>query len=351
MNRTAIWEADHKLLRFAMTLTLLVGCLMFVMSISISAADVGDAGGAAGLQHLKATSALLIGADLSWVPQQEAEGRRFTINGVEQDILALLKDHGFNAVRLRLFVDPTAPGGYSAKGYCGLQSTLTMAQRVKRAGMYFLLDFHYSDTWADPAHQTKPAAWRSLDFAALTNTMHSYTRDVLRAFAQRGLTPDIVQVGNEISAGLLWPDGKWDDFDKLAALLRAGIRGVREAAPTAQVMLHLALGGQNDKSRWFLDNALRRGVEFDLIGQSYYRRWHGTLDDLKTNLTDLATRYRQGIVVVEYSAPDGPAINAILRSLPGGKGRGSFIWEPTHPRHGNLFNEHGAALPALQEYR
>jgi len=299
----------------------------------------------------KATDAFLVGADVSWVPQQEAEGRRFSIGGVEDGLLAILKEHGFNAIRLRLFVDPTAPGGYSAKGYCGLESTLAMAERVKAAGMSFLLDFHYSDTWADPAHQVKPAAWRDLDFAALTNRVHDYTRDTLAAFARRGLTPAIVQVGNEISAGLLWPDGKPDDFDQLAALLRAGIRGVREGAPSAQVMLHLALGGQNEKSRWFLDNALRRGVEFDLIGQSYYPRWHGTLEDLKANLTDLANRYRQGIVVVEYSAPDGPQINAIVRSLPAGKGRGSFIWEPTHPGHGRLFDRTGAALPALQDYR
>ena len=299
----------------------------------------------------EATHPYLLGADISWVPQQEADGRRFSVDGAEQDILAILKEHGFNAIRLRLFVDPTAPGGYSAKGYGGLQSTLAMAARVKAAGLKFLLDFHYSDTWADPGHQTKPAAWRGLDFAHLTNAVYGYTRDTLATFAQRGLTPDIIQVGNEISAGLLWPDGKGNHFDNLAALLRAGLRGVREAAPSAQVMLHLALGGQNEKSRWFLDNVLRRGVDFDLIGQSYYPRWHGTLDDLKANLTDLATRYRQGLVVVEYSAPDGPAINDILRSLPDDKGRGSFIWEPTHPGHGRLFDKNGAALPALQEYK
>jgi arabinogalactan endo-1,4-beta-galactosidase len=293
----------------------------------------------------------LVGADISWVPQQEAEGRRYSVDGAERDILAILKEYGFNTIRLRLFVNPAAPGGYSARDYCGLDATLAMAKRVKTAGMGLLLDLHYSDTWADPAHQTKPAAWRDLDFAGLTNAVHRYTVDTLTAFAKRGLTPAIVQVGNEISAGLLWPEGRWDDFDKLAALLSAGIRGVREAAPSAQVMLHLALGGQNEKSRWFLDHVLSRGVEFDLIGQSYYPRWHGTLDELKANLTDLATRYRQDLLVVEYSAPDGPAINSILRSLPAGKGRGSFIWEPTHPAHGKLFDRNGAALPALREYR
>lgn len=292
----------------------------------------------------------LIGADISWVPQQEAEGRRFSDRGAERDILAILKDHGFNAIRLRLFVDPTAPGGYSSKGYCGLQSTLDMARRVKAAGLYFLLDFHYSDTWADPGHQVTPAAWRNLDFGTLTNTVRQYTRDTLVEFARQNLSPDIVQVGNEISSGFLWPQGKLDDFDRFAALVREGIAGAREGAPNARIMLHLALGGQNDKSRWFLDNLANRRVDFDLIGQSYYPRWHGTLEELQANLSDLATRYPQRIVLVEYSTPGVLDVNRIVRSLPQHKGIGTFIWEPTAPRHGHLFDNDGHALPALDDY-
>jgi len=296
------------------------------------------------------TAALLIGADISWVPQQEAEGRRFFVDGVEKDILTILWENGFNLVRLRLFNNPTATNGYSSKGYCGLASTLTMAKRVQQAGMKFLLDFHYSDTWADPAHQIKPAAWRELGFEALTNAVFHYTRDTLSEFARQGLTPDIVQVGNEVSNGLLWPEGKSDNFDQLAALLRAGISGVRTGAPSAKVMIHLAWGGQNEKSRWYLDRILQRGVEFDILGQSYYPRWHGTLQDLKANLNDLAQRYRQSIMVVEYSTPDQREIHDIVRVLPGGKGNGTCIWEPTHPGHGNLFDRNGHALPALKEY-
>ena len=291
-----------------------------------------------------------VGADISWVPQQEAEGRRFSVDGKKQDLLLILREHGFNAVRLRLFCDPTTAGGYSAEGFCGLASTLAMAARVKAAGFEFLLDLHYSDTWADPAHQTKPAAWRELDFPALTNAVYRYTRDTLAEFAKADLAPAIVQVGNEISSGMLWQEGKWDQWDQLAQLLAAGIRGVREGAPRAQVMLHLALGGQNERSRAFLDQAARHGLDFDLIGQSYYPRWHGTLDELRANLTDLALRYRQPIFVVEYSAPHGPALNDIVQALPNGKGRGTFIWEPTHPRHGNLFDREGRALPALKDY-
>jgi arabinogalactan endo-1,4-beta-galactosidase len=298
----------------------------------------------------KLSGDFLVGADISWVPQQEEQGRRFSAGGVETNLLKILKEHSFNAVRLRLFVDPTAPGGYSSKGFCGMDATVAMARRVRAEGLQFLLDFHYSDTWADPAHQKKPAAWRELDFAGLTNAVHQYTRDTLTEFKRHGLTPDIVQVGNEISNGLLWPDGKAVDFERVAALLAAGIRGVREATPSAKVMLHLAWGGQNEKSRWFLDNAVKHGLDFDLIGQSYYPRWHGTLEDLKANLIDLAARYRQGIIVVEYSTPHVREVNEIVHSLPAGKGLGTFIWEPTHPAHGNLFDRDGRALPALQEY-
>ncbi len=292
----------------------------------------------------------LIGADVSWVPQQEAEGRRFSVDGKQGDILGILNEHGFNAIRLRLFVDPTASGGYSAKGYCGLDSTLQMARRVKAAGMQLLLNLHYSDNWADPGHQIKPAAWRDLEFSQLTNKVFTYTRDTLAQFSRQGLAPDIVQVGNEISNGFLWPEGKLEHFEQLAVLFDAGARAVREAAPRAKVMLHLALGGQNEKSRWFLDRALQCGMKFDIIGQSYYPRWHGTLEELRSNLADLATRYPQEIMVVEYSTPNAREINGIVRSLPAGKGVGTFIWEPTHPRHGNLFDGQGAALPALDDF-
>jgi GH43 family beta-xylosidase len=225
-----------------------------------------------------------------------------------------------------------------------------MARRVKQAGMKFLLDFHYSDNWADPGKQVTPAAWRDLGLQSLTNAVFQYTLDTLREFAAQGLTPEIVQVGNEVSNGLLWPEGKLDNFDQLAALLRAGISGVRTGAPSSRVMIHLAWGGQNEKSRWYLDRALQRGLQFDIIGQSYYSRWHGTLQDLKSNLTDLAQRYPQDIMVVEYSSPGQREVNEIVRGLPGGKGIGTCIWEPTHPNHGNLFDRSGKALPALQDY-
>ena len=230
-----------------------------------------------------------------------------------------------------MFHDPAAKKGYSAKGYCDLPHTLAMARRVKAAGMRLLLDFHYSDTWADPGHQFKPAAWADLHGDALNKAVGDDTRDVIAALKEQGTLPEMVQIGNEISNGMLWPDGqmwKTGDWDTFCGLLKAGIAGAKEVDPSAKIMLHLAWGGQNAESRSFLDQAGTRRLEFDIIGQSYYPQWHGTLDDLKANLTDLAGRYPQESCR-RVLRPDIRQINDIVRDLPGGKGLGTFIWEPT----------------------
>ncbi len=295
----------------------------------------------------------ILGADISWVQEQEAEGIRFSDRGQAKDIFSLLKDRGFNAVRLRVFNNPRAKSGYSTKGYCDLEHTLRMAGRIRGRAMQFLLDFHYSDTWADPGHQIKPAAWTDLHGAALEKAVHDYTRDVLTALKKQGTPPQMVQIGNEISNGFLWPDGnvwksgKWDTF---CGLIKAGIAGVKDVDPSLPIMLHLALGGQNAQSRAFLDRVIAEGVRFDCIGQSYYPKWHGTLDDLKANLTDLAGRYPQDIMVVEYSVPNVREINDIVRKLPGGKGLGTFIWEPTRWAGPALFDSKGKAKPAIEVY-
>jgi arabinogalactan endo-1,4-beta-galactosidase len=301
----------------------------------------------------KAPTTFLIGADISWVQQQEDNGKRFFDNGKQQDILAILKNRGFNCIRLRIFHDPKAENGYSSKGYCDLDHTLAMAKQIKAAEMKFVLDFHYSDTWADPSHQRKPAAWTDLHGAELTKAVYAYTRDVVAALNKQGAPPDMVQIGNEISNGLLWPDGnvwKSGNWDEFCGLIKAGIAGAKQSAPNVKIILHLALGGQNAQSRSFLDKAVAQGVEFDIIGQSYYPRWHGSLNDLTDNLTDLATRYKQGIMVVEYSVPDVRRINDIVHGLPGGKGIGTCIWEPTMGRRPALFDDLGRTKPAIDDY-
>ncbi|HUT11055.1 MAG TPA: glycosyl hydrolase 53 family protein [Thermoguttaceae bacterium] len=299
--------------------------------------------------------AFVLGADISWVQQQEDEGVRFSDQGVNKDIFTILKDHKFNWIRLRVFNNPRAEKGYSEKGYCDLHHTLQMAKRVKAAGMGFLLDFHYSDTWADPGHQTKPEAWQRLHGNELEKAVHDYTKDVVAALKEQGTPPDMVQIGNEISNGFLWPDGqvwKSGDWDTFCGLIKAGIAGAREADHSVKIMLHLAWGGQNAQSRSFLDKVLAKEVQFDIIGQSYYPRWHGTLADLKANLTDLAGRYKQTIMVVEYAAPHIQEINDIVHGLPNGKGLGTFFWEPTKggPGGAGVFEWNGKTKPEIDIY-
>lgn len=270
----------------------------------------------------------MLGADISFLPELEARGMKFYDKGAEKDAIQILKDHGFNYVRLRIFNDPGRDSGYSpGKGFCDIVNTKKMAKRVKDAGMKLLLDFHYSDYWADPGKQYKPAAWKNLSFEELKKAMYDYTKDVIQQLKDQGTTPDMVQVGNEINHGIIWPDGNVSNLDQLAQLLNAGTVAVKAVDPNIIMMLHIALGGQNDESVFFIDNMLARGVHFDVIGQSYYPKWHGTLDDLRDNLHDLVRRYNKDIIVVEYSQKKDE-VNKIAFELPNGKGKGSCIWEP-----------------------
>ena len=291
----------------------------------------------------------MLGADISFLPQLEKNGMKFYDKGVEKDAITILKDHGFNYIRLRIFNNPARDSGYApGQGFCDLGHTLAMAKRIKAAGLKFLLDFHYSDNWADPGKQFKPAAWRNEDFQALKQSVYDYTRSVMKALKEQGTLPDMVQVGNEINHGMIWPEGNIGNLDSLAQLIYAGINGVKAVSPGTAIMLHLALGGQNDEARFFLDNMLARGVPFDVIGLSYYPRWHGTLDDLKNNLDDLAREYKKDLIVVEYSQ-DKEAVNDIAFTVKDGRGKGTCIWEPLNTWE-RLFDKNGQATPYLDIY-
>ncbi|HEY4337072.1 MAG TPA: beta-galactosidase GalA, partial [Puia sp.] len=170
----------------------------------------------------------MLGADISFLPELEARNVHFSDNKGERDAIEILKDHGFNYIRLRVFNEPARDSGYSpGKGFCDLAHTLAMAKRVKAAGLRLLLDFHYSDYWADPGKQYKPAAWRGLGFASLTDSVYDFTKRVIAALKQQNTLPDMVQVGNEINHGMIWPEGSMRHPDSLAALIYGGIRGVK----------------------------------------------------------------------------------------------------------------------------
>ena len=270
----------------------------------------------------------MIGADISFLPQLEARGMKFSDKEVEKDAIQILKDHGFNYVRLRIFNNPALDSGYSPKkGFCDLEHTKQMAKRAKAAGMKTLIDFHYSDYWADPEKQHKPAAWKKLGFPQLRDSVEAYTKKVIKTLKDQGTTPDMVQIGNEINHGMIWPEGHIGNLDSLAQLIQAGINGVKTVDASVPIMLHIALGGQHEESVFFFDNMLARNIKFDVIGMSYYPKWHGTLEDLKNNLISMANLYEQDIIVVEYSQKKRE-VHEIVFNLPKGKGKGTAIWEP-----------------------
>lgn len=284
----------------------------------------------------------ILGADISFLPQMEARGIKFSDNGVTGDPIKIMKAHGFNYIRLRIFVDPANPKGYSpGKGFCDLAHTEQMARRIKAAGMGFLLDFHYSDYWADPQKQFKPLAWEGEGFTALKKSLYDYTVGVMKALKAQGTVPDMVQVGNEINHGMVWPEGQINNLDSLAQLIYAGVRGVRAVSPKTYIMLHIALGGQNPEARFFIGNMLKRNVPFDIIGLSYYPKWHGSPTDLRFNMDDLARRYPQQVMVAEYSQLK-KEVNDVAFHVPDGKAVGSFIWEPLNSWEG-IFDRNGKA--------
>jgi beta-galactosidase len=223
-----------------------------------------------------------------------------------------------------------------------------MAKRVKAAGMKLLLDFHYSDTWADPGKQYKPAEWKNLSFEDLKKALYNYTKKVMQELKDQGTVPDMVQAGNEINHGMVWPEGNVSNVDSMTQLIAEGIAAVKAVDPAVVIMIHVALGGQNDETVFFFDQMIARKVHFDVIGLSYYPKWHGTLDDLRDNANDLLRRYNKDIIVVEYSARKNE-VNKIAFELPGGKGKGTCIWEPLNTWE-KVFDNDGKANDFMKMY-
>ena len=367
----------------------------------------------------------MAGADVSMLAEVERHGGKFSsADGKSGDALQILKDSGVNWVRLRLWHTPVfaadvvengrvvlKKGAAVGGGNNGLATTMRLARRAKALGLKVLLDIHYSDFWADPQTQTKPAAWANLHGEALQAAMREYTTNTLAALDAVGAAPDMVQIGNETNAGMLWPDGQTWSADKgakiggdtaFAALLRAGIEGVRANDALTNrhlpVMLHLAGGTDPDLCHHMLDLFAAERLDYDVVGLSWYPIYHGTLAQLKSNLDELAQHYRKPLVVVETAygwtleradstAPlldaqhaekagypatvAGQAqvikdVIATVAAVPGGLGRGVFYWEPDwipapgagwRTGDGNnwenqaLFDYTGRALPSMNALR
>jgi arabinogalactan endo-1,4-beta-galactosidase len=280
------------------------------------------------------------GADVSWLPQMEATGYRFyDTDGKEKDCLQLLKERGMNTIRLRVFVNPSQD---KTNGHCSKEETVAMALRAQKDKMRIMIDFHYSDTWADPAKQSKPAAWANLSFEELQVRVYEHTFDVLTALKKAGVTPEWVQVGNEIPGGMLWPDGSTNNWAQLAQLLNKGYEATKAVNAKIKVIVHVDEGNNNEKFRWFFDKATEHQVKYDVIGLSYYPFWikkdySETIADLQNNLNDMASRYQKEVMVVEVGGVDEQVQNTkellaatikAVRTVPNNKGLGVLYWEP-----------------------
>ena len=280
------------------------------------------------------------GADIGWLSQMEATGYKFyDTTGVEAGCLQILQEHRINTVRLRVWVNPSND---IINGHCGKKEVVAMALRARDKGMRVMVDFHYSDSWADPGKQNKPAAWAGHSFSQLLEDVYTHTFEVLDTLKSCGVIPAWIQVGNEITGGMLWPEGSTGNWPQLAQLLNNGFDAAKAVDSSIRVILHVDQGHDNARCRTFFDNASSHGVKYDMIGLSYYPYWIGTdytatIGSLGNNLDDLVARYDKEIMVVEVGGDFTLVQNTYdmlvaviekVKAVPGNKGLGVMYWEP-----------------------
>jgi arabinogalactan endo-1,4-beta-galactosidase len=337
----------------------------------------------------RAQGHFLAGADFSDLAFFESQGITYKVSGQVQDGMQILKSRGLNCVRLRLWTSSAAQADSDPYNYINNTAyTVPLAVRVKNAGLLFLLDFHYSDTWADPGHQATPAAWTNLNLTQLVQQMRVYNSNTIAAFAAAGAMPDYVQVGNEITSGMLWPLGEVSgnggaSWSQLGQLMNAAIQGIQDAAGARmpKIIVHIDRGGDWPTTMWFFDNLSAQSVPFDIIGESYYSFYQGSPESLSNCLNNAAARYGKPIIVAEdafpwtntcpsawtnslYGFPPTTAgqvsflaaVAQIVESVPNQLGAGFFYWGAEYQAaHGvneagyntsSFFDASGNVLPA-----
>jgi arabinogalactan endo-1,4-beta-galactosidase len=294
----------------------------------------------------KTKPAFAKGADISWLPQMEASGYKFyNDKGEEEDCFKILKDHGINSIRLRTFVNPSND---KFSGHCSKDETVAMALRAQKWGMRVMINFHYSDSWADPGKQKKPAAWEGHSFPQLLTDMYDYTHDVMTALKNAGVFAEWVQVGNETPGGMIYPEGKTSNWSGLAQLINKGYDAIKAVSPKSKVLLHVDQGNNKDRFRRWFDSATVHNARYDVIALSYYPYWLKdnpdytlSINDLGENLNELAARYKKEVMIVEVGGEDTKAQNtydmlvAVLqkvKAVPRNKGLGVMYWEPQGAR-------------------
>ena len=304
--------------------------------------------------NARASGDFISGADFSLLTYFETNGIAYKDNGQTEDGLVILKNHGLTCVRLRLFTSSAAQAQANPYNYINnLDYAVPLAVRAKAAGLEVMLDFHYSDTWADPSHQSKPAAWSGLTFTQLVQQMRDYNSNCIATFKAAGAMPEYVQVGNEITGGMLWPDGQVPggnaavQWSQLGQLMNAAIQGIDDAAGDTppKIIVHIDRGGDWSATKWFFDNLQQQNVPFDILGESYYPFWHGPLSSLSNCLNNAAARYGKPVIVAETDFPwiystnlvgfpattNGQvqfvaALAQIVKGIPGGLGQGIVWW-------------------------
>lgn len=273
------------------------------------------------------------GADVSWMTQMETSGLKFYNNsGTAQDLLQILKDKGINSIRLRSWVNPVS-------GWCNTDEMVSKAVRAKAMGFRIMLDIHYSDSWADPGTQVKPAAWAGQSFTVLKTSVYDYTVSVMNALKNKGITPEWVQVGNETNDGMLWPDGKASvNMKNYADLVQSGYTAVKSVSNASKVIVHLSNGYDNTLFRWMFDGLKANGANWDIIGMSLYptsATWQTLNTQCLANMKDMVNRYDKEVMLCEVGMPAAePAASKafltdiIVKTNSVSKGLGVFYWEP-----------------------
>lgn len=285
------------------------------------------------------------GVDISWASEMEAGGMKFYNNGQPADIFRLMKDIGMNAVRLRVWVNPETKqpqlGGSAYGPWSGKRDVVAKSRRAKEAGLDVMIDFHYSDYFADPGKQIKPVAWEGLSFDGLKKALAAHTEDVLRAIKDADINVRWVQIGNETTSGMVWPEGRlmWDScrfesFGRYAELSNAGYDAVKRVYPDATVIVHHD-NGQYDTT-WFYDELLQHGGKFDMIGLSLYpdhEHWKTDIDNAAAYAKSMSRHFDVPVMIVEtgYSNADEVRAEQVMKELMArmaGVVSGVFYWEP-----------------------
>lgn len=290
------------------------------------------------------------GADIGWLNQLENKGVKWeNEEGTQKDALEILKEQGINSVRLRVFVNPPSNFTWTKKdgttcllGYADKTGILYMARRAKKLGMKIMIDFHYSDHFADPAYQDKPFPWVNDNFSQLKTDVYNHTYDIMYALAKENVYPDWVQVGNETNSGMLWPDGSSSNYSNWAQLINKAYSAIKTVSPASKIVIHLSSGTNNSLYRSVFDGLTGAGAKFDVIGMSYYPYWDGVdytqnINALANNLNDMASHYGKQVMICEIGGSESNPQNtynmikaaiAKVKAVPNSKGLGIFYWEP-----------------------